>query len=363
MSKRKRYSERSFWRWAMVALLVVCRQAPVAAQNDPAMEFYYLLNQSRLNAGIAPLGKSTLLQQAAQHHADDIAQRGVTSHEGADGSDYRQRVQDAGYRAWNDGLMVNETIWMGLGSAADALNWFINSSEWVLLVERQYREIGVGYAEDSQGIHYFVVVLGSRPGVIPIFINDAQQATDSPQVAVRLTNEDAVPLGEGTWMGKAIEVRLSNSLEFGDTPWQPWEQLLPWGLSGTEPGDYAVYVEFRDGAGRTAVAEALIRLVSADAALPTPTPHPDIAPLPVEHTTPQANLTPTHTAPSPTPFSAAPIIKTPTLPETAQPTWTALPVEEIEPSTEEPPDWPLWAAFVLQGLALFLGFAVFLRRR
>ncbi len=363
MNEKKRRGTRHLWRWLAVMLLMLCRRAPVAAQADPATEFYFLLNQSRLNAGISPLGKSTLLQQAAQRHAEDIAQRGVTSHEGADGSDYRQRIRSAGYHAWNDGLMVNETIWMGLGSAADALNWFINSSEWVLLVEPQYREIGVGYAEDGQGIHYFVIVLGARPGVIPIFINDAQQATDSPQVAVRLTNEDAVPLGEGTWMGKAIEVRLSNSPEFGETPWQPWERLLPWALAGTEPGDYAVYVEFRDGAGRTAVAEALIRLVSPDTVLPTPTPHPDIAPLPVERTTPQTNLTPTGATPSPTPSSAAPVVRTPTPPQAAQPTWTALPVEESEPSTEEPPDWPLWAAFVLQGLALFLGFAVFLRRR
>ncbi|MBN2002371.1 MAG: hypothetical protein JXA21_03350 [Anaerolineae bacterium] len=346
----------------MVVLLALCRQAPAVAQDDPPTEFYDLLNQARMRSGAAPLGKSTLLQQAAQHHADDIAQRGVTSHEGADGSDYRQRIRDVGYRAWNDGLMVNETIWMGLGSAADALNWFINSSEWVLLVEPQYREIGVGYAEDSQGIHYFVIVLGSRPGVIPIFINDAQQVTDSPQVAVRLTNEDAVPLGEGTWMGKAIEVRLSNSPDFGDTLWQPWEKLLPWMLAGTEPGDYAVYVEFRDGAGRTAIAEAVIRLVSADETLPTPTPLPNIVPIPVG-VTPQVNLTPTGEQSSPTPFPTPVIQHTATLPESAQPTWTPLPIEDIEPSDEAPPDWPLLAALGLQGLALFLGFAVFLRRR
>ncbi|NBD36386.1 MAG: hypothetical protein GVY30_10385, partial [Chloroflexi bacterium] len=241
----------------MLALLLLgfALVTPAAAQDDPAGEYYQLLNQARLDAGLAPLGFSTLLAQAAQRHAEDISQLGRAASEGSDGSTYRQRIREAGYRAWNDGLLTSEVNWMGLGDAADAVNWFRNNPEqWELLSDPRYREVGIGYDEDADGVRYFVITMGSRPGVLPIFINDGAETTDSPQVAVRLTNEQAEPLGEGAWIGKAIEVRLNDTPEFDEAPWQPWEPLLPWQLASTEPGSHAVYVEYRDGAGRTAVA-------------------------------------------------------------------------------------------------------------
>lgn len=352
--------------FALVALLALALigawPGPAVSQNSQTVTFYQAVNRARLNSGLAPLGSSTLLTQAAQRHADDIAKRGAAVHEGADGSDYRQRIRAAGYRAWNDGLLVNEAVWLGLGGPGDALNWFRSQPEmWGIFTDARYREIGVGYAEDGQGIHYFVITFGARPGVLPIFINDGATVTDSPVVAVRLTNEEAEPMGEGTWMGKAIEVQLSDTPSFDGIPWQPWEALLPWPLAGTEPGDYAIYVQFRDGANRTTVAEAIIRLVAPGEAPPTPTLLPELI---IE---PQAPSTTPETPPaSPgeeTP--QAPLTPAPTqLPEIEPaPTWT--PLADLEPQAEEskPSNWPLIAGFILQGVALLLGAAAFLRRR
>ena len=92
---------------------------PAAQQSSAVVDFYQAINRARLNDGLAPLGLSTLLTQAAQRHADDIAKRAAASHEGADGSDYRQRIREAGYRAWNDGLLVNEVVWLGLGGPVE----------------------------------------------------------------------------------------------------------------------------------------------------------------------------------------------------------------------------------------------------
>jgi len=369
----------------LALLLLGCvAVTPAAAQDDPAGEFYQRLNQARLDAGLAPLGFSTLLAQAAQRHAEDISQLGQATSEGSDGSTYRQRIREAGYRAWNDGLLTSEVNWMGLGDAADAVNWFRNNAkEWELLTDPRYREVGIGYNEDADGVRYFVITLGSRPGVLPIFINDGAETTDSPQVAVRLTNEQAEPLGEGAWIGKAIEVRLNDTPEFDEAPWQPWEPLLPWQLASTEPGSHAVYVEYRDGAGRTAVAEDTIRLVASGETPPTPTPL-----LVTEPLTPTATIPPEEGeegeagAPTPSPTTnatEAPVLLTPTAtlpssgtepePETAQPptettprpTWTPLPTDA--PVVERTPtDWPLVIALLLQGAALLLGFAAFLRR-
>jgi uncharacterized protein YkwD len=363
-------------------LIALSSPAPLYAQDDPVAEFYEVVNQARLNEGLPPFGISTLLHQAAQRHAEDLAERGSTTHEGSDGSGYRQRIREARYQAWNDGLLVNEAFWMGLGSAEDAVTWFRTNPAWELFTDTKYREIGVGYAE-ANGVRYFVVNFGSRPGVLPIFINDGAATTDSPQVALRLTNEDAVPLGEGAWMGRAIEVRLSNAPDFDGQPWQPWEPLLPWLLEGTEPGDYAVYAEFRDGAGRTAIAEDTIRLVETGEAPPTPTPLPELPEVTPEATSATApgdteSPTPAATPPGeaspttgdgdvqPTGAPATSVPAAPTVPAatmTPFPTWTPLPEETPVVIETTSTDWPLILALSFQGLAALLGFAAFLRRR
>lgn len=335
-----------------------------ALQDSPAAEFYQLVNRTRLSVGLAPFGASTLLTQAAQRHADDIAKRGVATHEGADGSDYRRRIREAGYRAWNDGLLVDEAVWLGLGRPTDALNWFYGQpQEWARFTDARYREIGVGYAEDGQGVHYLVITFGARPGVLPIFINDGASVTDSPVVAVRLTNENAEPMGEGSWIGKAIEVQLSDTPNFDGVPWQPWEPLLPWELTSAEPGDYSVYVQFRDGANRTAIAEATIRLVAPGEAPPTPTPWAGIV-LPTPESPAAEPGTPVEA--QPTPEAGIRFTPVPTLsPEELEPLSTWTPLADLEPQDTEakPASWPIIAGFLLQGIALFLGAAAFLRRR
>ncbi|MGC9520641.1 MAG: CAP domain-containing protein [Anaerolineae bacterium] len=367
--------------WLLATALLFAVAQPILAQDDPRGHFLDLLNQLRLSEGLAPLGNSTLLNQAAQRHAEDLVTQGVVTHEGSDGSSYQQRIREARYHAWNDGLMVDEVLWTGLGTAEDAVIWFRNNAEWAVLTDPRYREVGIGYADDH-GIRYFVVDLGSRPGVLPIFINDGAETTEAPQVALRLTNEEAVPLGDGTWMGTAIEVRVSNTPDFDGQPWQPWEPLLPWMLSGQEPGDYAVYVEFRDGAARTAIAEDLIRLVPPGESPPTPTPFTDTGPVTPSSEEPTAAPEATDAAPSPelTPASARPTaaprdpisstgeIALPSESETYEglltpyPTWTPLASDELVAVEREPTDWPLLAVFVLQAVAVLLGAAAFLKR-
>ncbi len=361
--------------WALRVCVIVLSLALTAVpsargQADQVETFYHLVNQQRLSEGYAPLGRSRLLDQAAQRHAEDLVTLESATHEGSDGSDYRQRIREARYQAWDDGLMVNEALWVGLGTAEDAVTWFHTNSAWEIFVDPRYREIGIGYANDN-GVHYFVATFGSRPGVLPIFINDGAPETDAPQVALRLTNEQAEPLGEGSWMGKAIEVRLSNTPDFEDKTWQPWEPLLPWMLASIEPGNYAVYVEFRDGAGRTTVAEDTIRLVDPESFQPTPDtalrlPTSTAQPTPAVEGTPETSTaTPAAPASEPSPTPTAP----PTTAEPAQtytplPTWTPLPdATAIEPVEAPSMDWPIFLAFLFQGLAVILGIAAFLRRK
>ncbi len=52
-------------------------------------------------------------------------------------------------------------------------------------------------------------------------------------------------------MGRAVEIRISNTPDFGNAAWQLWEPLIPWTLP-SEPGEHWVYIQFRDAAGRVA---------------------------------------------------------------------------------------------------------------
>jgi hypothetical protein len=346
----------------------------VALATDLADRLFALINQVRLREGLAPLGNSTLLNQAAQRHAEDLVGIGRVTHDGSDGSSYQQRIREARYNAWNNGLMVSEALWTGLGAAEDALTWFRSNPEWAMLTDFGYREAGIGYADDN-GVRYFVVNLGARPGVLPVFVNDGTETTESPQVALRLTNEEAVPLGDGAWIGKAIEVRLSNSPDFDGVPWQPWEPLLPWLLAGDVPGEYAVYVELRDGANRTTIAEDIIRLVAPGESPPTPTPFLDLLEITPE---PQTGTplpdTPSGESPDgppapPEPTADSESPPTPATSESAEdtlvpfPTWTPLPTDVPGSTESKATDWSLLLVFVLQGAAILLGVAAFLRRR
>jgi len=374
---------------ALVAIITLVSLPAIAQEPDPVATWQVLVNQARLDEGLAPYGFSSLLTGAAQRHADDLAAHQIWSHTGSDGSTARQRIAEAGYAAWtwNSGeLIAGENFWTGYGTIDDAMIFFLDDPPHRdNLLSATYREIGIGVATDDAGRNYYVLDFGARPNVLPIFINDGAASTDDPQIALRLTNEEARPGGEGTaFMGRAIEIRISNEPQFDDLPWQTWEPLVPWTLPGG-PGEHIVYVQFRDAAGRAAASADTIFLGEGTGAAPTlappsPTPEPTATPIPPSPT-PEPTATPIPPTPSPEP---APTVEpTPTSPQTqptAQspsptpppqatlglgsatpfPTWTPLPT--TEPRETNTPKAPLALLATLQGLALIIGIYLALRR-
>ncbi len=348
----------------------------VAAQEEsPAMEFYARVNGARLDNGLPPYGWSDLLAAAARRPARDLAVHRMASHTGSDGSTPRQRIAEAGYAAWGNGAVVGENFWTGYGDIQDALEWFMGDPPHrENILSSRYREIGIGVATDSEGQVYYVLDFGARPNVLPVFINDGAPTTESPQVAIRLTNEEAYPQGEGgAYMGRAIEVRLSNTPDFSGATWQPWAPLVPWTLPA-EPGEQWVYVQFRDGAGRTAgSADSILLVLPGVSPVPsaptgTPAPLPTFTPTPVPSPSPTP-LPPTEIptlSPSPTPGEIPSPSPLPlTIPRAAIwtpfPTWTPLPATPVRAGGGT--DRLLGLLFGLEGLAIILGIYLALRRR
>lgn len=339
-----------------------------AQEQDPLQVLLALLNQARLDQGLPPYELSEQLSSSAQRHADDMAAHDLDSSTGSDGSTIRQRTAEAGYVAWDSGRMVAESFWVGSGSAQAALEWLLTDPvQQENILGSSFREIGIGYAVAGGGNACFVLDLGARPNVLPVFIDDDAETAESPVVAIHLTNEEAYPQGEGTLqMGRALEVRISNTPNFDASPWQTWEPLVAWTLA-PEPGEQTVYVQFRDGAGRQAAATDSIVLLAAEGedAVPTPAaPATMAAPTPAAMATASPATAPA--VPSPGDTTGAPT----TVPVTAVPSagavasastsWTPQP--SASASSSGAPGSPLPLLCVLQVVALLLGAALALRR-
>ncbi len=97
--------------WAVVTAILFGIQAAA----DPQMT--QTLNSFRAENGRTPLAYPQVLEGAALRHAKDMAQAGIFSHSGSDGSDVADRVGDAGY-GW---CFVAENIAKGQVSLSEVM--------------------------------------------------------------------------------------------------------------------------------------------------------------------------------------------------------------------------------------------------
>ncbi|MCS7061950.1 MAG: hypothetical protein RMN25_12415, partial [Anaerolineae bacterium] len=198
-----------------------------------------------------------------QRHSQDMADKGFLDHIGSDGSKLDDRVLMAGYSSWIGRRVWVELVYAGTGGFSEALEfWLSDEAERRHLLDRRLREIGIGVALNTSpaGVTtaYWTLVLGAQPNALPVFINDGAVTTNMPQVAVRLSQEEIVPEGEGNSIGKVIEVRLSADPGFRGAVWQKWEPLVPFTFDDV-PGLKTVYVQYRDTSDRMTVATASIQ--------------------------------------------------------------------------------------------------------
>ncbi|HNB36201.1 MAG TPA: NBR1-Ig-like domain-containing protein [Anaerolineales bacterium] len=114
-----------------------------------------LINQERANAGLPSLSINSVLGNAAQNHAADMACNGQTSHTGSDGSSAYTRVLAAGYA----GNFREEIIYGGGGPQAAMMWWMNDQIHRDAILNPKTTEMGVGYANFSGD--YIVVDFGS----------------------------------------------------------------------------------------------------------------------------------------------------------------------------------------------------------
>lgn len=393
-----------------LAGLIAAEAHPVGAQAQPQpddkMLVWARLNDARRANGLPPLARNAQLDQAAQRHSDDMADKGFVDETGSDGSSPRQRIEATGYARWPSVRIWGESIYAGQSTFDEALDFLLSDDDQRrTLLSPRLREVGIGIARDSLRT-YWTLTFGAQPNLLPVFINDDAPVTNERQVAVLLTQEEAVPNGDVNAIGRVLEIRISDRPDFAGANWQAWERLIPFTLSGGS-GTKTIYVEMRDGAGRTTIATdsivydpnardivrpmppGAIEAAAANDPLAQPTPEPVITAEPI---TPEPTAAPVAnpvavitlaperpSAATPAAVGTEPGAVVVVLQPTATPTPATSPLNSIvvaTPSVEDdmqrfeaappgapPADWIVPVYLVAQGSVILLALTALLRRK
>lgn len=140
---------------SLALCLSMCTGAALAKDIDRQAALRGL-NDLRAQQGLAPLGWSPRLEQAALGHATDMRRRGFFSHQGSSGSRVGDRVRRLGY-GW---CVVAENIAKGQPSLPSAMNsWRQSPAHRKNMLHRDVSEFAVVRAEGN----IWVMVL-ARPG-------------------------------------------------------------------------------------------------------------------------------------------------------------------------------------------------------
>jgi len=109
-----------------------------------------VVNSERAMQGVRPLRASRLLNRSAQRHSLDMVARRYFSHVSPNGMNARQRIVRTGYLRHRPGGKIGETIGWGSDKQAtpgELVGSLMNSvAHRPLLLDRRFREIGVGLA-------------------------------------------------------------------------------------------------------------------------------------------------------------------------------------------------------------------------
>jgi len=144
-------------RFAMFSILIAFSSFTQASSYDA--ELLRLTNAERQNAGLPALTLSSQLGQAAQNHAEDMANNNYFSHDGLNGSTAGDRIRVTGYsyRAWGE----NISVWRATPSET-IQGWMNSEGHRKNILGSNFTEIGFGYAysQSSDYGHYWVQVFG-----------------------------------------------------------------------------------------------------------------------------------------------------------------------------------------------------------
>jgi hypothetical protein len=157
---------RSLWQFIIVLVGasacfgVLLTALPTTSQDDATSQLLTLLNAERQALGVPPLTANRALIAAAQRHSQDMAANNFLEHVGSDGSQFWQRVSDAGYNMTAGAENVLSRSDTDISSAYN--QWRESPGHFTNMVNPVYQEVGVAFAQSTTGTVYFTMVLAAR---------------------------------------------------------------------------------------------------------------------------------------------------------------------------------------------------------
>lgn len=136
-----------------------CAVGPQAVDPAAALD---AANRLRAAAKLPPVAWSAALARAAQAHAEDLAARARLSHIGGNGSRMTERVQTAGYAGF---ARAENVAWNQPNTGEVMEAWAESAAHRENMLLPDVREIGIGYACASDKGRFWVLDLGSAPGL------------------------------------------------------------------------------------------------------------------------------------------------------------------------------------------------------
>jgi uncharacterized protein YkwD len=119
-----------------------------------------LTNQARAKEKLPPLQPNALLFDAARGHSANMARKGEMNHV-LDGKEPKDRIKATGYRYSVAGENIGEAE--GANLPAQIFDDWMNSKlHRANILDREFTEIGIGYARNDKGEWYYTQVF-ARP--------------------------------------------------------------------------------------------------------------------------------------------------------------------------------------------------------
>lgn len=133
------------------------REDPSAFRDDYKCTPHFL---SQYSSGLGALQRNSKLDNAAQSHTDDQAQRRDIGHTSSNGAKLSDRVRQVGY----DYSGIGENVASGQTSALDVLmSWMCSDGHRRSVMSCSYSELGIGVKSDGRK-HYYTQVFGCPRG-------------------------------------------------------------------------------------------------------------------------------------------------------------------------------------------------------
>jgi uncharacterized protein YkwD len=156
--------------WTALALLLLPAVAQATTQPTAAEKrVVSLINGERAEFGLAPVHFAVSLTRAARAHLRELSRRDVLTHRSANGASVSQRLirhgyRRSGFRFW----MAGENVARARSESPTATPegivflWMSSGQHRQVILEREFRDVGVGMGTSSGGMLYATLDMGRR---------------------------------------------------------------------------------------------------------------------------------------------------------------------------------------------------------